>query len=583
MRRRLGALLAGIAAAAIALGAQASGILERVESQTYDTRFVLRGETPVDDLVVVDIDAESITELEQWPIDRRKHGTAIRELRKAGAKAIAYDVQFTEASPDERADLALFDAIVSAPGTVLSTTEVDENGDHNVFGGAKVLKQARARAANTSTPVGNGGSVRDVHHTIDKLETFAVAAAEAAQRRQVPRFDGELIDYHGPAGTVPTYQFLDLVEGRLDPAKVRGKVVVVGSSAPSLQDLHPVPTVRDGLMPGAEVQANAISTVMRDFPLQKAPAWLGVLIVIALALLVPLASLGLRSRWAALLGVTALAGWLVAAQLAFEAGIVVAVVPGALALVGGGVGALGAGALRAARDRRRTRALFGRFVPEPVVEELLSREDASGGIGGVRQDATVLFCDLRGFTTFAEGAEPELVIDVLNQYLTQMSDAILEHGGTVVSYLGDGIMAVFGSPVERDDHAEIGLAAAAELLAVRLPRLNAWLDERGLPPFRLGVGLNSGAVMSGTVGSDQRMEYAAVGDTTNVAARLQAATKGTPHALFASQTVYDRLPDEARTTLQQAGEKAVAGRGKPVPVWALASDEVPVVPLADAA
>jgi adenylate cyclase len=227
----------------------------------------------------------------------------------------------------------------------------------------------------------------------------------------------------------------------------------------------------------------------------------------------------------------------------------------------------------AASERRRMRFLFGRFVPEPVVDELLARDDASGGIAGVRQESTVLFCDLRGFTTFAENAEPELVIEVLNQYLGQMSEAILADDGTVVSYLGDGIMAVFGSPVERDNHAIQALAAAEELLAVRLPRLNAWLAERDLPPFRLGVGLNSGAVMSGTVGSDRRMEYAAVGDTTNVAARLQAATKGTPHALFASQSTWERLDEHSRVRLVPAGEKAVAGRGQPVPVYALRTEQ----------
>ena len=222
----------------------------------------------------------------------------------------------------------------------------------------------------------------------------------------------------------------------------------------------------------------------------------------------------------------------------------------------------------AARDRRRMRFLFGRFVPEPVVDELLARDDASGGIAGVRQESTVLFCDLRGFTTFAESAEPELVIEVLNTYLGEMTEAILGHNGTVVSYLGDGIMAVFGSPVESEHHAAHGLAAAEELLAVRLPRLNAWLEARDLPPFRLGVGLNSGDVMSGTVGSERRMEYAAVGDTTNVAARLQAATKGTPHALFVSQTTWDRLDEHSRVRLQPAGDQAVAGRGQPVPVYA---------------
>jgi adenylate cyclase len=320
-------------------------------------------------------------------------------------------------------------------------------------------------------------------------------------------------------------------------------------------------------MPGPEVQANAISTVLRGFPLRDAPWWLDVLAVVLLSLVVPLVSLRLRARWSIVVGVLTLAAWLVFAQAAFDRGTVVAVVPPIVALIVGGVGALGAAALLAARDRRRMRFLFGRFVPEPVVDELLAREDGAAGIA-VRQESTVLFCDLRGFTTFAESAEPERVIEVLNTYLGEMTEAILGHHGTVVSYLGDGIMAVFGSPVERADHAIQGLAAAEELLAVRLPRLNAWLAERDLPPFRLGVGLNSGAVMSGTVGSERRMEYAAVGDTTNVAARLQAATKGTPHELFVSQTTFDLLDEHSRVRLAPAGDKAVAGRGQAVPVYA---------------
>ena len=568
MRRRLGVAAAGLLAAVVALGAHAAGLLDRVEGQTQDTRFALRGATPAEDVAVVAIDSESITELGRWPIRRTWHARAIDALRKAGVRAIAYDVQFTEPSGDDKADLALYDAVYRTPGIVLSTTEVDENGHTNVLGGERALRPARARAANTSTPVDVGAVVRRVHHTIDRLETFAVAAVESATRRQVAPFDSALIDFHGPPGTVPTYRFVDVLNGRVDAAKLRGRIVVVGASAPSLQDLHPVPTEDEALMPGPEVQANAISTVLRGLPLRGAPSWFDLLATLGLAFIVPLVAIVVRARWALAVAVAALAGWLVAAQLAFDAGVVLSVVPPVLALVVGSVGAIGFGALLAARERRRVRFLFGRFVPEPVVEQLLAREDASKGIGGVRQDASVVFCDLRGFTTFAESAEPELVIDVLNKYLGEMTEAILGHHGTVVSYLGDGIMAVFGSPVERPDHATQAFAAAEELLAVRLPRLNAWLADRGLEPFLLGVGVNSGAVMSGTVGSERRMEYAAVGDTTNVAARLQAATKGTPHALFVSQTTWDRLDEHARVRLQPAGERAVAGRGQPVPVYA---------------
>ncbi|HEV3002080.1 MAG TPA: adenylate/guanylate cyclase domain-containing protein [Solirubrobacteraceae bacterium] len=568
MRRRLGVAAAALAAALIALAASATGVLDRLEGQTQDARFAVRGEERATDVAVVAIDGQSITELNRWPIRRVWHARAIDALREAGVAAVAYDVQFTEPSGREADDYALYEAVARNPGTVLSTTEVDEDGHTNVLGGDENLRAAKARAANTSTPVDIGAVVRRVHPSIDGLETFAVAAAEAATKREVAPFEDALIDYHGGPGTVPTYRFVDLVRGRVDPAKLRGRVVVVGASAPSLQDLHPVPTAHDELMPGPEVQANAISTVLRGLPLRDAPGWLNVLAIVALALVVPVASLRLRARWSILVGFAALGLWLVGAQLAFDGGTVLAVVPPVLALLVGGVGALGAAAILAARDRRRMRFLFGRFVPEPVVDELLAREDATGGIAGVRQESTVLFCDLRGFTTFAESAEPELVIEVLNTYLGEMSDAILGHDGTVVSYLGDGIMAVFGSPVERADHAIRGLAAAEELLAVRLPRLNAWLAERELPPFRLGVGLNSGAVMSGTVGSERRMEYAAVGDTTNVAARLQAATKGTPHALFVSEATWERLDEHSRARLAPAGEQAVAGRGQPVPVYA---------------
>jgi adenylate cyclase len=571
MRRRLGVAAAALAAVLIALAVPASGVTDRLEGLAQDKRFAIRGAQPATDVAVVAIDAEDITALNRWPIDRRWHARAIDALRRAKARAIAYDVQFTEPGPDEEADLALYDAVARAKGTVLSTTEVLEDGDTRVLGGDAMLKPAGARAANTNTPVDVGAVVRRIFHGIDGLETFAVAAVEAATKRQVAPFDSALIDYHGPPGTIPTYRFIDLVKGRIDPSRLRGKVVVVGASAPSLQDLHPVPTVDDGLMPGPEVQANAISTVLRGLPLRDAPWWLDLLAVVVLALVVPVASLRLRARWSIVVGLCALALWLVLAQVAFERGTVVAVVPPIVALIAGAVGALGAAALLAARERRRVRFLFGRFVPEPVVDELLAREDASGGIA-VRQQSTVLFCDLRGFTTFAESAEPELVIEVLNTYLGEMSEAILGHNGTVVSYLGDGIMAVFGSPVESDDHAAKGLAAAEELLAVRLPRLNAWLAERGLAPFRLGVGLNSGAVMSGTVGSERRMEYAAVGDTTNVAARLQAATKGTPHALFVSQSTWDLLDDHGRVRLAPAGDKAVAGRGQAVPVYAPRTD-----------
>src|SRR5712691_109307 len=164
----------------------------------------------------------------------------------------------------------------------------------------------------------------------------------------------------------------------------------------------------------------------------------------------------------------------------------------------------------------RVRDIFSRFVPEPVVDQVLAQTNADLRLGGKELVATVMFCDLRGFTTAAEQLPAEKVIDLLNRYLEAMTDTILAHGGTLVSYIGDGIMAVFGARIEMPDHADRALAAAREMVTERLPRFNAWLVEEGLAEgFKMGIGLHTGPIMSGNVGSAKRLEYTAIGDAVN--------------------------------------------------------------------
>jgi adenylate cyclase len=214
-------------------------------------------------------------------------------------------------------------------------------------------------------------------------------------------------------------------------------------------------------------------------------------------------------------------------------------------------------------------------VPESVVDQVL--QDAEGvRLGGVRGEATVMFSDLRGFTSFAETLQPEQVIDALNRYLTAMSEAILDHGGTLVAYMGDGIMAVFGAPLQQEDHADRALAAARDMLA-RLEGFNGWLREQELHQgFKMGIGLNTGPVMSGNVGSERRLEYTALGDTTNTAARLEGMTKGTPHQLYVADSTRDALRTAA-DDLVEVGDFEVRGRKAKIKLWSLREPEAPTV------
>ena len=222
-------------------------------------------------------------------------------------------------------------------------------------------------------------------------------------------------------------------------------------------------------------------------------------------------------------------------------------------------------------ERARVRDAFARFLPETVVDEALVRAGGDLRLGGTTAVGTLVFGDLRAFTTFSETRPADHVIEVLNRYYGEMTDAVLDHGGTLLSFLGDGWMAAFGAPIETDDHADLALETVAEILAVRLPRFNAWAGEQGLAPFRMGMGVSSGSFMSGTVGSARRLEYTAIGDTANTAARLEALTKDVPHPVLIS----DETTRSLRRThdgLVFVDELAVRGRTATVPAWTLVLD-----------
>ena len=574
-RLRLGLFLGvGVAAAAIAFAADAVGILDSQEQSTVDVRFSIRGSHGAPrGIVLVGIDDVTFNELGlRWPFPRRLHAQVIDRLRKAGAKVIAYDIQFTEQTVAAD-DNALVTAVGRAGNVVLSTTAVDANGHTNVLGGDDTLRQLHAVAGNGLLPTDVGGVNRRVPYEIDGLKTFSLAAAERASGRTIrPSALGgstAWIDYAGPPGTVRAQSFSHVLRGDFPPKFFRGKVVVIGTTTPTEQDVHPTSVSGSELMSGPEIQANAIETALRGFPLKNAPWGVNQLLLVLLAFIPPLASLRLATFRA--LGASILAGAAYAAvvQLAFDHGRVLAFVHPLAALAIATVGAIAVKSVLEAFERERIRDLFGRFVPEAVVDEVLAKTSDGLHLGGTLRVCTMMFTDLRGFTTFSESRSAEDVIHILNYYFGEMSQAVLDHGGTLVSYLGDGMMAVFGAPLEQPDHADLAIAASREILLERLPRVNAWIREQGFGDgFRMGIGLNSGSIMSGNIGSERRMEYTTIGDTVNTASRLEGLTKGTPYPLFVSETTRDLLrhaPDD----LVYVAELEVRGRSEKVKVWSL--------------
>jgi adenylate cyclase len=592
----------GALTTAIALGAYAGHLLSSQELRSVDTRFAIRGPkgTPKD-VVVVGIDAKTFVmfrnnytgplpqDRTSWgrasaytprmiastfPFKRRIEAEVIDDIAAGHPKAIAVDIQFSEAT-DPVDDNDLINSVSMARPVVLSATEVDSSGQTNVFGGTP-LQPYGATAASTLFSTDSDGVIRRMSYAVNGLTTFGVATAALSKHRPVPgpRSGSQWIDYAGPPGTVTTYPFSSVYLGRVSPEAFANKIVVIGPTAPSLQDVHATSASGSAPMPGAEVQANAIETALHGFPLRSTPIWFNAFLILLFGMIPAVASLRWGATRVALLTIGVGVGFAVLAQLAFDAGWVVLFTYPLLALVISAVGAIVVHYVLEAFERALTRDVFARFVPEAVVDQVLARTGGELRLGGEKVFGTAMFTDLRGFTTFSETLPADEVIGLLNRYLGIMSDVVLAHGGTLVTYTGDGMMAVFGAPLPQSDHADRALAAAREMLEVRLPAFNDWLHGEGHDySFKMGVGLNSGDFMSGNVGSQQRLEYTAIGDTINTCSRIEGLTKGKPYALFMAGSTKEALVAPPGDLLY-IDEMPIRGRAHGIEIWSLSSEKI---------
>jgi CHASE2 domain-containing sensor protein len=319
-------VLAGLVALVVVGLFATSGPVRRLEDRSLDTRFHVRGDHPISDFALVAIDEASLSELEeQWPLPRGMHARVIDRLREAGARQIVYDVQFTEPSGSPRQDQALVDAVARARGTVLATGETDALGRTRVLGGNDKLAGIGAEAAAGAILDEGGGIIRRYAPRVGRLGTIpGVVARRLGSPVPEDRFrDGDaLIDFAGPPGTVTSHAFSDVLEGRVPDRALRGRIVIVGATAPTLQDLRPTSVSGGRLMSGPEIQANAIQTALDGNPLQELDGWVRyvLLVVIGGTAVLLVAALGpLRgAAGAAALGVV-FAG---VAQLAFNRGVV---------------------------------------------------------------------------------------------------------------------------------------------------------------------------------------------------------------------------------------------------------------------
>jgi adenylate cyclase len=564
----------------------------------------------------------------RWPWPRLIHSMVIDYLAAAGAKVIGYDILFAERDirkfmvgdtewTGDASDAALVDSTKRA-GNVVYIAEtssaaladpsraLEENLDApalNVRLPATDCTEPRPRMtppfqalAEVSRGIGHSlftldsnGAVRRISPVVQvgdrTIPSFAMATTMAAGTTPAiaPRIDETggcaiMIPWRGPAEnsngqpTFTSYAFYDIFYSQeqllagekpgIDPSLFKDRIVIVGGTAEGLNENFTTPFPQ-GEINGPEVHANLVDAFIANRSIARAPGWVAIALVIAAVVTVGVAG-GFLNAWltgAVTLVFAALLAWQSVAL--FARGTWIPVTVPLLALVLAFVGDLAWKYFVEGREKRQVKKLFSRYVSKDVYDQLVANPSLAA-LGGARRHMTVLFSDIRGFTTMSEKGTPEDVVSQLNQLFTRMVAVVFAHRGTVDKFVGDMIMALYGAPLDDEEHAEHAVQTALAMIKT-LNGLNEEWARDGKPQLDIGIGINTGDMIAGNVGSDTIMSYTVIGDAVNLGARLESLNKDYGTRIIISEATRERL--KGRYDIHPLGDVIVKGKSMPVAIF----------------
>jgi adenylate cyclase len=552
-------------------------------------------------VAVVGIDRKSINRFSDplpWP--RARMAELTDRLVDDGAKVIVFDFTFTQASEDPAGD-AEFAAAVQRAGNVIFGDSVTKALPGKNGHPPEALDKTGVLESLANVAAGEGhvqvnqdpadGVVRSVNLLYDTPSGFLPALSLAS----IAAFRGDnvlpIIRPHGvqlgdrfiptESNTAMTLNFseklsnpdsaisaVDVLDNKVDPKRIAGKVVFVGATDPLSGDVRLTPTNKSSRLPGVFLHANAANTMLTGTYLETQSTSTQLFWVAVVTFVVGLAVLMLPFWLSPIVTLLVAFGYLVFVVARFDAGTVANIVYPLAAIFPAFIGALALRYFGETRQRRRVTTLFSQYVPETVARRLVDEDRAELAADGQRLDMTVLFCDLRGFTALSESLQPTTVRVMLDHYYDRVTELVLAMRGTLMKYVGDEVFAVWGAPIPSDDHPAQALACAIAIQELT-PELNRELLARDAPEVAFGIGLNTGEAVAAHFGGRRRRQYDVVGDTVNVGARLcSIAGRG---EIILSDQVLSRIPDPP--AVESVGPVELKGVSRELRLWRLVTPD----------
>lgn len=592
--------------------------LELLELRAIDFRLQARGPVQAgDEVAIVAVDEKSLRERGRWPWPRSHLATLISQISALEPAVIALDIVFAE--PDPTHDAALTEAI-RLSGKVVLGYFLDFSQEVTTSAASAPVVSEYNMVREKPGEVAGTHQLRVAPHLVANLPLISSVTRRAGFFNFVPDVDGiyrrvplavryqdkiltplslealrlylrnpllaitlqgdkvasitvagtalptdeggeTWINYAGPAHSFPHYSATDVMEGKIEAEQIRGKIVLIGTTATGTFDARATPF--DPFFPGVEIHANVIDNVLHDRFLIR-PGWVitaDMVATLTLGLFLGVALLWIKGVWGGVLYGGMLGAYLFGSQRFFvQSGVPLSIAYPLLSLSSVYLSVTLFHYLTEERAKRRTRDAFSLYL-HPEVARMVSEDPALLRLGGEKRELTVMFTDIRGFTSISEALDPEVLVEFLNEYLGAMTDIVFVHGGLLDKYIGDAVMALWGAPLPMHDHAVRACQTALDMMDKLQDLRTAW-EQKGLPPLDIGVGINTGPMVVGNMGSSRRFNYTVMGDHVNLSSRLEGLNKFYGTRILLSQYTQAQVGKEF--LLREIDSVRVKGKKQPV-------------------
>ncbi|MEN6374291.1 MAG: adenylate/guanylate cyclase domain-containing protein [Smithella sp.] len=611
--------------------------LRFMELKTLDLRIASRGTLPAGpETVIASIDEKSLNELGRWPWPRATIKALVDRLKASGAKAIGFDIVFSESNKAASdADAALAGSISRAKNTTLgyffhlSDKDVAHLSEKEIAEHEENIKNSRYQLVNCTEKNADDTPLPKAYAPQTNLKFFSTAAVNSGFFNIIPDTDGSLrwaplvikfggnyysslpisvlqqyldwpqlslnlagygtesiiigdtviptdesgrllINYLGPVKTFPHFSVSDILQGRIPAEKIRDKIVLVGATAIGIYDVRVTPF--GAAYPGVEIHATVIDNILhRNFLIHSGfTRFIDLCTIILAGLLMGLIIPRLKAVKGIFAAVMLIGAFVAANVFLFSSfNIWLNLVYPILTMLTVYLGITVYSYITEEREKKKIRGAFQYYLTPSVINEML-KDPSKLKLGGDKKDLSVLFSDIRGFTTISEKLGPEELVHLLNEYLTAMTDIVFKYDGTLDKYMGDAIMAIFGAPLEQPDHARRACRTALDMMS-ELHRLQKKWREEGKQPLNIGIGINSGEMVVGNMGSQMRFDYTVMGDMVNLGSRLEGTNKEYGTSIIISEFTYNAVRDSM--CCRELDWVRVKGKKLPVKIYELLGEK----------